>query len=100
MEESRRYDIGRYRELIYNYLNYGSTELGDLVLTGDDLLDLAEGVENIRESYKVLEVENKEIKELSQELIKDIERIFKGKKGHFVEELRMFLDHAKEQLEE
>jgi len=93
---SSRYVIQKYQELINNVINLGSTELGDYVLTGEDLLDLAEAVGNMNDYH----AEYKEVKEVSQNLIKNIERLVKRKKGPFADELNLLLENAKEKLEE
>lgn len=99
MVGSRRYNIQKYQELVNNYLNQGSTELGDLTLTGDELLDFVESFEYLKEDYLEVKAEKEEIRDLSKDLIKKIETLFRRKKGSFVDELKMHLDYTKEKLE-
>jgi len=93
---SLRYEIQRYQKLTEDYLNYGSTELGNLVLTGNELLDLADAIRKIDDYYE----EYEEIKESHQKLIKSIESLFKGKEGSLARKVEILLDEAKENLEE
>ena len=95
MVGSARYDIQKYEVLINNYLDNGSTDLADCVLTGDELLDLVEALSGTIDYQK----KYNEVKELSQNLIKDVERIFKRKKGQIADELKILLENAKESLE-
>jgi len=97
MVKSTRYEIERYQKLIKNYIDNGSTELGNLVLTGDELLDFADAIGNIDNYYE----EYEEIKESHQKLINNIESLFKGKEeSSLVRKVRVLLDNAKENLEE
>ena len=94
---SLRYEIQRYQKLTKNYLKHGSTELGNLVLTGDELLDFAEAIGNIDDCCE----EYKEIKESHQKLVENIEHLFKGKEeGSLVRKIKVLLDNSKENLEE
>ena len=92
---SLRYDTQKYQKLIDDYLNLGSTELGKLVLTGEDLLDFAEAVGDIKDYYE----EHKELKENYQELVNQLEYLFQGKEGTLVKRIINLVNDAKKVLE-
>jgi len=91
MEGSRRYDSQRYEELINNYINHGSTELRNLVLTGNELLDFADALRSIKDYHE----EYKEIEENHKKLIKNIEDLFKGKEGSLVKKVMTLVNNSK-----
>jgi len=100
---SSRYDIQKYQKLINDCVNLGSTELGNLVLTGEDLLDLAEAIGNIEDysvEYDDLTEEYKKLKENYQNTIDSLEKIFKGKEGSLVTIVMDLVKEAKENMEE
>ena len=94
---SQRYEIEKYQKLIKDYKYNGSTELGNLVLTGDELLDFVDAMGSIKDYH----AEYKEIKEKYEKLIKNIENLFKEKKeSSLVNKINKLLKEAKNNLEE
>jgi len=103
MVGSSRYDVQRYLKLINDCVNLGSTDLGNLILTGEDLLDLAEAVGTFENHYyecENLTEENKKLKENYQNTIEDLEKIFKGKEGSIVTKVMDLVREAKRNIKE
>lgn len=99
MAQSNRYVIKKYQKLVEDYLNLGSTEIENYILTGSDLLDFIESFREINENYNFVKEELEDTKGLSTKLVKNLERMFKGKKGEFADEMKLLLEEAKESFE-